>query len=81
MAQPRRTPPPRTLTRPFEYSVAVCAEDDVSVRVRPDGVVAGEGASSALPPCDGVDGTAVEPSDVIDEIDEWCEWLDSDRCD
>lgn len=42
LAQPRRTPPPRTLTRPFEYSVAVCADPDVSVRERGRVADAGE---------------------------------------
>lgn len=44
LAQPSRTPPPRTLTRPFEYSVATALADGdrswLNDEDRPEGVVA-----------------------------------------
>lgn len=67
------------MTSPFEYSVAVCAEDDVSVLERGRVVEAGEVEGKSVEDWWGVDGMAVEVREVMDEMDDECEWVDSER--
>lgn len=73
-AHPNKTPPPKTLTSPFEYSVAVSAEVEVdealvSVRIRPETEegVGGRGAK-------GVEGDFGAP--IVDEVEEVTEEIE-----
>lgn len=82
--QPRRTPPPRTLTSPFEYSVATCCCDDEEVSVREREVeLPPTGVTERSIGCwSGVEGVAVEVREARDEMLDvllWFDEIDSER--